>query len=329
MSGVRGKRVLVTGGAGFIGSHLVDRLADDNHVVVVDNFTSGSQENLKSHLGKENIEIIEADIRDTDKMFHVTKGVDWIYHLAVQCLRLSIRNPELVHEVNATGTLNLCRAALRNQVERFVNVSSSEVYGTAKRVPMNEEHPLDPTTPYGASKLAGERYAKSFYYTFGLPVIIVRPFNTYGPRSHFEGAYGEVIPRFILRVLHGLPPVIFGDGLQSRDFTYVEDTARGILAASQADELVGEEVNIGSGMEITIQALAQFVLEITGCKELPIQYEDSRPGDVRRLVSDTKKIASSCNFHVSVSFQEGLRGYCNWVRTQVVDSTQLECGKNW
>ena len=241
------KKILVTGGAGFIGSHLVDALAEANQVTVVDNLSSGKLENLKTLLEGSDTSFIKADVSDLGRMKELVKESDVIFHLAVQCLRLSLRDPYLVHEVNASGTLNMCQAALEAGVQRFIYVSSSEVYGTAKTVPMNEDHPLVPTTPYGASKLAGEAYARSYFLSFGLPVVVVRPFNTYGPREHLEGVYGEVIPRFVLRVMNNLPPIIFGDGLQTRDFTEVSDIVRGLISAGECDEMVAKRSILPQG----------------------------------------------------------------------------------
>jgi UDP-glucose 4-epimerase len=211
---IKDKKILITGGAGFIGSHLVDALSKDNHIMVIDNFSSGKRENLNQHLQNPKVEIIEGDIRDKTLLVNVTRNIDVVYHLAVQCLRVSIRDPEINHEVNATGTLNLCISSQKNNIKRFIYISSSEVYGTAKDIPMSEDHPLEPTTVYGASKLAGELYTLAYYRTYGLQSMIIRPFNTYGPRSHFEGLYGEVIPKFILRVFSDMPPLIFGNGTQ-------------------------------------------------------------------------------------------------------------------
>ena len=261
----KNKRVLVTGGAGFIGSHLVDALYKNNHVIILDNFSSGKRENIQHHQENPDVEIVTGDIRDKALLYKITRDIDIVYHLAVQCLRVSIKDPEINHEVNATGTLNLCMASLQNSVKRFVYISSSEVYGTAVRVPMDENHPCEPMTVYGASKLAGEVYSLAYNRTYGLNAIVVRPFNTYGPREHFEGAYGEVIPKFVLRVLNNEPPVIFGDGTQTRDFTYVTDTVMGIIMASGCDAMIGQTVNIASGNETSVNTqsmncLVLFVL---------------------------------------------------------------------
>ena len=246
---IKNKKILVTGGAGFIGSHLVDELVKENKVRVIDNFSIGSEKNLEQAKKSRNLKIIKGDITDLPTVKKAISDIDIVFHLAALGVRESINDPFSVHQVNALGTLNLLLEARKNNIERFIYVSSSEVYGTANYVPMDENHPLNPETIYGASKLAGEMYAFSYFRTYRFPSVVIRPFNTYGLRSHFEGPYGEVIPRFVIRALNNLPPIVFGDGKQTRDFTYVTDTVDGIVSASQNDKLVGEVVNIAYGKE--------------------------------------------------------------------------------
>ncbi len=320
-----GKKILVTGGAGFIGSHLVDALAPTNEVTVVDNLSSGGADNIARHLGRGTIHFVQADIRDPKRMGELVRGNQVVFHLAAQGLRLSLFNPQAVHEVNATGTLNLCMAAQEAGVERFVYVSSSEAYGTAKTVPMGEDHPLAPTTPYGASKLAGEAYARSYYLAFGLPVVIVRPFNTYGPREHLEGVYGEVIPRFVLRVMNDLPPIVFGDGQQTRDFTEVRDIVRGILLSSECEALIGETVNIAAGREVSINEVAQIILTSLGWDgELVPLHMEPRPGDVRRHYADISKARQVLNFEPEIGITEGVQHYIDWAKEQNWDLRRLQ-----
>jgi len=320
-----GKKILVTGGAGFIGSHLVDALVTASEVTVVDNLSSGIPDNIGHHLGRGTIRFVQADIRDPKRMGELVRGNQVVFHLAAQGLRLSLFNPQAVHEVNATGTLNLCMAAQEAGVERFVYVSSSEAYGTAKTVPMGEDHPLAPTTPYGASKLAGEAYARSYYLAFGLPVVIVRPFNTYGPREHLEGVYGEVIPRFVLRVMNDLPPIVFGDGQQTRDFTEVRDIVRGILLSSECEAIIGETVNIAAGREVSINEVAQIILTSLGWdgKLVPLHMEP-RPGDVRRHYADISKARQLLNFEPEIGITKGVQHYIDWVREQNWDLERLQ-----
>lgn len=319
------KKILVAGGAGFIGSHLVDTLATDNEVTVLDNLSSGSQENIHNQLESGTIRFIQADIRDLEQVRSLVAENQVVFHLAVQGLRLSLFDPQLVHHVNATGTLNLCQAAQEAGVERFVYVSSSEVYGTAKSVPMNEGHPLEPTTPYGASKLAGEAYARSYYLAFGLPVVIVRPFNTYGPREHLEGVYGEVIPRFVLRAMNDLPPIVFGDGQQTRDFTEVSDIVRGMVLAAECEALVGGTVNIAAGREVSINEVAQIILKLVGQdgQIVPLHMEP-RPGDVRRHYADISQARQVMNFQPEIGIDQGIRHYIDWVRNQNWDLESLQ-----
>lgn len=316
-------RVLVTGGAGFIGSNLVDELAKDNHIVVLDNFSSGKKENVAHHFGKNNIEIITGDVRDKSLLFNITKGIDIIYHLAVQCLRVSINDPEINHEVNATGTLNLCMAALENSVKRFIYVSSSEVYGTAVNVPMDEMHSCEPTTVYGASKLAGEKYALAYHRTYSLPSMVVIPFNTYGQREHFEGPYGEVIPKFVLRAVNDLPPVIFGDGTQTRDFTHVADTVRGIIAASECHEMIGQAVNIARGEEVSIKGLAEKIYRKLGKSHIKPVFEKERPGDVKRHFAGVEKAEKLFAFRAETGIDEGLDMFIKWFTSQGYNMADL------
>jgi UDP-glucose 4-epimerase len=323
------RRIIVTGGAGFIGSHLVDVLVEQgNDVVVVDDLSTGSMDNLVRHLppptaGHRNgkyplstVELIEADITDAGTMHRVISDADVVIHMAVACVRTSLSEPEFVHEVNATGSLNVALAAQRNGVRRLVYVSSSEAYGSARHVPMAEDHPVEPTTVYGASKLVGEAYSHAMGHTYGMEVIVIRPFNSYGPREPHTGKRAEVIPKFVLRTMAGARPVIFGSGLQTRDFTWVEDTARGIAAASAQDALVGETVNIARGQEISIRQLAEKVLAIFGRGgELPV-FDAPRPGDVDRHFADTTKADRLVGWRPTVSIDEGLRRYVDWVVDQ-------------
>jgi UDP-glucose 4-epimerase len=214
--------------------------------------------------------------------------------------------------VNATATLHLLEEAKKADVGRFVYVSSSEVYGTARWVPMTEDHPTFPMTVYGASKLAGECYTRAFHETYGYPTVVVRPFNAFGPRCHHEGDSGEVIPKFMLHALAGRPMVIFGDGTQTRDFTYVSDTAAGILAAGQSDAAVGQTFNLGNGREITINNLAQTVAALVGRSDCQVLHDNPRPGDVLRLYADTSKARRLLGFQPTVSLPEGLGRLKAW-----------------
>ena len=303
--------IIVTGGAGFLGSELVRQLAAARErVLIVDNLVNGSRDNVIDVLSP-TVTFLEADIRDVDALAPHLQQARVVYHLACLGVRHSVYSPHENHDVNATGTLGLLAACRAAGVPRFVYVSSSEVYGTARWVPMTEEHPAFPCTVYGASKLAGECYARAYYSTYGYPTVIVRPFNAYGPRSHHEGDSGEVIPKFLLRCLAGRPLIVFGDGMQTRDFTFVSDSAAGILLAGTEPRAVGQTINIGSGSEVTINDLAQAVAASVG-RPVTIQHDRPRPGDVLRLFADTTHARSLLGYTPRVSLDEGLRALIEW-----------------
>jgi UDP-glucose 4-epimerase len=326
-----GRRVVVTGGAGFIGSHVVDRLVTAGaDVVAVDALSAGRRENL-AEAEQRGARLLVGDVRDADVMNRVLDGAAAVIHMACDNLRASLAEPLRSHDVNATGTLVTALAAISQGVERFVYVSSSEAYGSARRVPMDEEHPLEPTTVYGAGKAAGELYAQACLRTYGLPVVVVRPFNSYGPRCHTSGTSAEVIPRFVARIRAGLPPVIFGDGSQARDFTWVEETADGIVAATAADELVGEAVNIAHGHPVAIREICDLLLEILGAHDLQPQLDAPRPGDVDRHYADTTKAKALLGFRATTSIRTGLERYVRWAREREVSASRAETNlvRNW
>jgi len=309
---IRNNRILITGGAGFIGSELVRQCLDKfDTIVVVDNLLNGKRENLAG-LASDRVQLVVADIRDVQTMRGLMKNVDIVFHLACLGVRHSIHSPLENHEVNATATLKLLKLAKAAAVKRFVYVSTSEVYGTASDVPITEKHATFPMTVYGASKLAGECFTRAFYCTYGYNTVIVRPFNSYGPRCHHEGDSGEVIPKFLLRCLSGKPMVIFGDGDQTRDFTYVSDTARGILMVGMSEQSTGRTINLGSGNEITINELAREVASAVGDSQPKIVYEDSRPGDVLRLCASTERVHELVDYEPEVKLREGLLKLKNW-----------------
>lgn len=320
-------KAIVTGGAGFIGSNLVAELLKRGvFVKVIDDLSVGKISNLPKD---KNLEMVRASILDKELMVEEFKGFDVVFHLAVQCVRESINNPFLVDEVNTTGTLNVLEAARVNGIGRFLYVSSSEIYGTAESVPMPETHPLNPTTIYGASKLAGEYYTLAYFRTFNMPVKIVRPFNSYGVNAHFEGPYGEVIPRFLVRALNNLPLEIFGDGRQTRDFTFVSDTVRGILEVEEKGE-IGEIYNVARGVEVSINDLAKIILKTLGVK-VEIKYLDDRPGDILRLYADVSKIRGDLNFEANVDIIDGVKEYVSWFKRNFSPKDALKYYKtqNW
>ena len=325
------QRVLVTGGAGFIGSELVRQLALRGIAVrVVDNLINGKRENLADMPGDVELEV--ADIRDEKAMTSSVRDVDVIFHLACLGVRHSIHSPVENQQVNATATLSLLNIARNEGVQRFVYVSTSEVYGMVHTAPIAEGHPTWPMTVYGASKLAGEAYTRAFWHTYHYPTVVLRPFNAYGPRCHHEGDSGEVIPRFMLRCLAGRPMVIFGDGKQTRDFTYVSDTAVGILNAGLSDTCIGQTINVGSEKEIEISLLAQMIAEVVGKPDAKIVYTDRRPGDVVRLLSDSSKAQRLLQFVTTVKLWDGLVRLRDWYAAQNKTAEELleqEIERNW
>lgn len=316
-------RVVVTGGAGFIGSELTDQLVVGGHdVLVVDNLVNGRRDNLASAM-QAGAELAVADIRSESEMRAALHAADVVYHLACLGVRHSIHAPMENHEVNAAGTLTLLKLAREAKVSRFVCVSTSEVYGTLLHAPIGEEHPTLARTVYGAAKLAAESYTRAFHETYGFPAVVVRPFNAFGPRSHHEGDSGEVIPRFLLRCLAGRPMVIFGDGNQTRDFTFVADTARGILAAGMTDAAIGRTLNLGSGREISVLDLATHIAQVVGSKKAALVFDNPRPGDVKRLCGDATLARQLLGFAPNVSLADGLTRLCAWYRSQTESPEEL------
>jgi UDP-glucose 4-epimerase len=326
------KKVLVTGGAGFIGSELTRQLAaKGDRVLVVDNLTNGCRENIEEVLSKQ-VTLHVTDIRDIERMENLMKGANVVFHLACLGVRHSIHSPYENHDVNATATLNLLATAKKCGVKRFVYVSSSEVYGTAQQVPMTEQHPTFPLTVYGASKLGGECYTRAFHRTYGYPTVVVRPFNSYGPRCHHEGDSGEVIPKFLLRCMTGKSMVIFGDGTQTRDFSFVSDTARGILRAGFSDQAIGQTINLGQGKEISINQLAQQVASICGVDAANVKHEDPRPGDVLRLYADSTLAQALLDFRSEITLKDGLTRLREWYahsRSTPLELLRQEVVRNW
>ena len=322
---------IVTGGAGFIGSELVRQLAArGDRVLAVDNLVNGTRENLFGVEG--GVTLLEQDVRHLDHLVEHLRAASIVYHLACLGVRHSMHAPLENHDVNATATLSLLRASREAGVPKFVYVSSSEVYGTARTAPMGEDHPTYPSTVYGASKLAGECYTRAYLRTHRYPTVVVRPFNTYGPRSHHEGDSGEVIPKFLLRCLAGRPMVVFGDGTQTRDFTYVADTAAGILMAGDSDAVIGDTINLGSGREITINDLAHLVASIAGRPGAALQHDAPRPGDARRLCADIGRARQRLGYAPVVPIEEGLRRFLHWHVLRGIDPERLleqEIVHNW
>jgi dTDP-glucose 4,6-dehydratase len=309
------KRILVTGGAGFISSNFVRHLlsSTDHEVVSLDALTyAGNMDNLADVIGHERLSFVHGDIRDPELMGEVVAGVDVIVNAAAEShVEKSIEEgaSEFV-TTNVEGTQILLDAIRRTPVERFILFSSSEVYGTAERAPMDEEHPLNPRSPYAATKAGADRLAYSYYVTYGLPVTIVRPFNNYGPYQHPE----KVVPRFITQALMDQPLTVHGDGHASRDWVFVEDVAEAIEAAIEVDieRIAGEVVNLATGRDISVGDIADLVLDRIGKPSSLKVHTPERLGQVDRHIGTTDKALRLLGWHARTSFEEGLERTIRW-----------------
>jgi len=309
------KRVLVTGAGGFIGSHLVEQLvARGARTRAFVRYTSaGSWGWLDQSRFKDDVEVVSGDVRDRDTLERALSGVDIVFHLAALiAIPYSYDAPLSYVRTNVEGTLNVLQAAIRNNVGLAVHTSTSEVYGTARCIPISEEHPLQGQSPYSASKIGADKIAESVHLSFGLPVTTVRPFNTYGPRQSARA----VIPTIITQALAD-KPISLGNLEPTRDLNYVEDTVEGFIKAAECMEAPGQVINLGTGKEISIRALATLILKIMK-KDLPIISEDERVrplgSEVERLCADTEKARSLLGWQPTFTLEEGLTRTIEWVR---------------
>ncbi|MGD0204331.1 MAG: SDR family NAD(P)-dependent oxidoreductase [Candidatus Bathyarchaeia archaeon] len=301
------KKVLVTGGAGFIGSHLVDRLVKDGYDIrVIDDLSTGRLGNIEGHLSAGKVDFVKGDIRDASLVSKSVDGVDVVVHLAaLTSVPFSVKNPDLVFDVNVVGTLNLIRAYAQEDVDRFVFVSSCAVYGDPEFLPVREEHRPNPISPYAESKLLAERYCLGFQERQLLRSVVLRFFNVYGPRQGMN-EYSGVITRFVDRVRRKEPLVVYGDGSQTRDFVCVYDVVDAVLASMKSSCAEGEVFNVGSGKPTSIGELAKTVLELAGV-DLMIRYEKARAGDIKHSYADISKAKKLLGYEPRVCLRDGLR----------------------
>ena len=302
---------LVTGGAGFIGSHICERLLGDGYGVrVLDNFFSGKDENLEAIGGE--VKLVRGDIRDRQVLAEAMKGVRVVFHeAALGSVPRSVADPFTTHEVNLTGTLNVLLAARDAGVRRVVYASSSSVYGETPELPKRESLRTQPLSPYALTKLAGEHYIRIFNRVYGFEAVSLRYFNIFGPRQDPQSQYAAVIPRFATALLNGEQPVIYGDGLQSRDFTYVENVVEANLLAAEAEGVAGRAFNIACGGRFTLLDLLDRMKKIIGSDIEPI-HEDARAGDVRDSQAGIEAAEQAFGYSVKVGFDEGLRRTVEW-----------------
>ena len=303
-------RFLVTGGAGFIGCNIVRRLLEEGHEVgVLDNFSTGSRENLKGL----DIELIEGDLTSYHMVQRAVKGVDYILHQgALPSVPRSVNDPIASVNVNVMGTLNVLTAAMEEGVKRVVYASSSSIYGDSPELPKHEEMLPAPKSPYAASKLAGEHLCQVFYRTYGLETIMLRYFNVFGPHQNPHSQYAAVIPRFITAALTDQPATIFGDGKQSRDFTFVDNVVKANLAALEAPkEALGKAFNIACGENYSLLQLLDLLEDILG-KKIERIFQNPQPGDVRHSLADISRAQKLLGYRPEIDFREGLERTVEW-----------------
>ena len=307
-------KILVTGGAGFIGSHLCEKLVEEgNTVICLDNFMNGNLSNVRALVANRKFKLTYGDVRDFDLLEKIMRDVNVVIHLAAQIhVDRSIVEPKLTYDVNVFGTLNILELARRYDVEKTIHTSTSEVYGTAQYCPMDEKHPLNAPHPYGASKIAADRLCYAYTQTYGMNVAILRPFNTFGPRQKDTG-YGGAISIFVKRVLDNQPPIIYGDGKQTRDYTYIKDLINAFISVLNSKQDVREPINLGTGQEIPIIELANKIIELCGKKGIlrPI-HVSARPGEVQRLCADISKAKELLGWKPTYKLEDGLKEFINW-----------------
>lgn len=308
-------KILITGGAGFIGSHLCDKYTKDGHTVFcLDNFSSGDLNNVKHLLDCRNYKLIKGDIRDIGLLEKIMWDVEVVFHLAAQIhVDRSYIEPKLTYEVNVIGTQNVLEAARTYDVNKVIFASTSEVYGSAQYVPIDEEHPLNAPHPYGASKIAADRMCNAYVKTYGMNISILRFFNIFGQRQRDIG-YGGVISIFTRRVLSNMPPIIYGDGLQTRDYTYIEDAVKAYDLVLNYNKPITEPINFGSGREETILDLANMIIKLSDKKDIRPIHMKSRIGEVKRLIADASRAKNLLGWEPEYQLEKGLARFVEWYR---------------
>ena len=316
---MRSKRILITGGAGLVGSHIADQAlrAGVAEVVALDSFVRGRRGNLAQALASGRTTIVEGDIRDRKLLMEVMQGIDVVFHQAAIRITQCAEEPRLAAEVLVDGTFNVLEAALGAKVRKVVAASSASVYGLAEEFPTTERHhPYNNRTLYGAAKTFDEGLLRSFNEMYGLPYVVLRYFNIYGPRMDTQGVYTEVLIRWMERIASGRPPLILGDGRQTMDFVYIEDVARANILAAQSD--VSDRVfNVASGVETSLNGLARLLLKVMGSDIKPEYGLERRVNAVPRRMADTSLARHVLGFEAQVPLEAGLRQLVSWWQTQV------------
>lgn len=302
------KTFLVTGGAGFIGSNIVNELLNRGHNVrILDDFSTGKRENITEFVHNTSLDVIEGDIRNLEIVRSSVKGVDYIFHQgALPSVPRSIADPISTNNVNVLGTLNLLEAAKEFSVKRVVYASSSSVYGNTPTLPKEEDMPVNPLSPYAISKYTAERYCQIFFKIYGLETVCLRYFNVFGPKQDPTSQYSAVIPKFIKTIKEGKKPIIYGNGEQSRDFTYVTNNVEANILSCEAEGTAGEVFNIACGNSYTLLNLVEMINKILGTNTIPI-FEKEREGDVKHSLASIRKASRMFGYKPVVEFEDGLR----------------------
>lgn len=310
------KRALVTGGAGFVGSHVVEGLLNDGlDVISIDDYSGGKRENLDELRDNPRLTEVRCDITDVDDLRRHFQDVDIVFHQAASKMTICLRDPRRDLEVNAKGTFNLLELARDHGVRKFVHVSTGSVYGEAQYYPTDELHPLNPTSYYGVSKLAGEKYARAFSHLYGLDTTMLRYYHVYGPRQE-NSDVGGVVSIFARRALEGKPLIIYGDGTQMRSFTFVKDVVNINKLVAVKPESKGEVYNCASGIKITIQELAEAILRVLNREDVGIEYRDWKLGDIKVFDVANEKLRR-LGMEWNTPFDEGLRETLRWTRSWI------------
>ncbi|EMR72996.1 nucleoside-diphosphate-sugar epimerase [Thermoplasmatales archaeon SCGC AB-539-N05] len=312
---MRGKHIIVTGGAGFIGSNLTRKLSENNKVVVVDDLSTGHFKNIQDLVDAKKIEFIKGSVTDIYLLKNTFKDADYVFHqAAIPSVPRSIKDPMRSNNVNINGTLNVLIAAKDNKIKKVVYASSSSAYGDTPTLPKKEDMTPCPLSPYAVSKLTGEYYCQVFTNVYGLSTISLRYFNVYGPRQDPSSEYAAVIPKFISRVLNGKPPLIYGDGKQTRDFTFIKDVVcANILAAETKATGI---FNIAGGKRISINDLAKLIMKICG-KHFDSIHDDPLPGDIKHSLADISKVKEKLGYEPKFNVSEGLEETIKWFQKQI------------
>lgn len=307
------KKAIVTGGAGFIGSHIIEELLGLGvEVISVDDYSAGKKENLNEFKNNPLLKTVKCDVTDYKRLKKYFNGIDIIFHEAASKKTICLKDPRRDLEVNAKGTFNILELARDFGVKKIVHASTGSVYGEAQYFPQDEKHPLNPTSYYGVSKLAGERYAKAFEHLYNMDITILRYFHVYGPRQEYSDV-GGVVSIFGRRVLNNQSPIIFGDGSQQRSFTYVKDVVAANLLVAQKKETKGEVYNCASGIKVTIKELADKILNSLNKTDLEIKYDEWTPGDIKVFDIDNYKL-KNLGFEFKTDFDQGLQMTINWLK---------------